>query len=194
MEIVSLDILRELADNPSHIKEDEGYSFKDIKEHYIEYRNQLLKDIKDDKFGDTLYEKIDDKMIGYLKGNADIRFVGKGSSRTSYAMNGGDCLKVAYNKAGIAQNYQEIKNTFNRKYDCFPKIKDYDRRYYGVILTECCSVIHGNHEFNDIIDDKFDLRNIQAFIDVLKFIRRYKFDMDEILKPDSKQKIIRELG
>lgn len=105
MEIVSLEILKELAKHPSQIKENEGYSFKDIKEHYIEYRKQVLKDVEDDDFGRVLYERIDEKMIGYLKGNADIRFVGQGSSRTSYAMNGGDCLKVAYNKAGIAQNY-----------------------------------------------------------------------------------------
>lgn len=45
-----------------------------------------------------------------------------------------------------------------------------------------------------MIDDKFDLRNIQVLTDVLKFIRSYMFDMDEILKPDKKQKIIRELG
>lgn len=39
-----------------------------------------------------------------------MRYIDEGSSRAAYACSGGKCLKVAVNKAGIAQNKQEIKN------------------------------------------------------------------------------------
>lgn len=179
MEIVSLDILRELAEHPSHIKEDEGYSFKDIKEHYIEYRRNVVGQGKFE--GDDVTRAIKNDMIRYLAGNDDIRYVGEGSSRISYALGGGDCLKVAHNKAGIAQNYQEIKNTFNRKYDCFPKIKDYDRRYYGVILTECCSLFNDENEFFHYMVKMYDM-GISELLTVLRVIIHDDFDIDRSLE------------
>lgn len=80
-----------------------------------------------------------------------IKYVGEGSSRAAYACSGGKCLKVAMTDAGIDQNKQEIRNVpvGQAEYSCFPQNYAYDEKYYGSILTECCSKIEWE-DFNDL--------------------------------------------
>ena len=68
-----------------------------------------------------------------------IQFVGEGSSRAAFCMDGCACIKVAKNKAGIEQNRHEWKIcTENAKYSCFPAVEDKDDKFYS-LLTECCT-------------------------------------------------------
>lgn len=48
---------------------------------------------------------------GFLERNCPpIEYVGAGSSRVAYALDGGVCLKIAVSKAGVAQNKNEAEN------------------------------------------------------------------------------------
>ena len=78
-----------------------------------------------------------------------IMFVGDGSSRAAFICQGGFCLKVAKNSAGVAQNRQEEKHTANRwwrrSFDCFVRTYGHSRSY-GLLLSECCAPVESESE------------------------------------------------
>lgn len=77
--------------------------------------------------------------IGYLHTFEDWRLllrycrqhlgepIGKGSSRYVFQIDDRWCLKVAYNRKGIAQNNAETEEWKHNRYDIFAKKLDYDR-------------------------------------------------------------------
>lgn len=84
----------------------------------------------------------DNHMLAYMKDNVDaIKFVGQGSSRLVYALADGTALKLAKNKAGIAQNHQEAKVCMDpeHKYAIFPDFYGADKKRWLSLNCECCA-------------------------------------------------------
>lgn len=74
------------------------------------------------------------------KCKGELKFVGEGSSRVCFCMQGGKCVKVAKNHKGIEQNKQEVKNcVLGEKYACFPDFFEYDSKNWCSLVCECCS-------------------------------------------------------
>lgn len=129
------------ADDSSFVDENDANSRFSYEKFLEEYCNALKAFKPSRKYNSSArYSLAFEKMDKWLKKFCPpIRFVGQGSSRIAYAMNGGKCLKLAMNDKGIAQNSQEIKNTAENKAKCFPQIYDWDKKTNGSMLTECCA-------------------------------------------------------
>jgi hypothetical protein len=71
-----------------------------------------------------------------------IRYVGRGSSRIAYDLDGAKCMKMAMNDRGVMQNAAEAKNVQScgkwSSFSCFTRVYGHDPKYFS-ILTECCA-------------------------------------------------------
>ena len=94
----------------------------------------------------------------FLKENCPpIKFIGEGSSRAAYAMEGGLCMKLAMNEAGTAQNKAEVENTYSSSaLEIFPRVHGIGGKCLG-ILVECVATYDDPYKFS------------VEFIDCLKF-------------------------
>lgn len=81
-----------------------------------------------------------DSMVDYCKEHKDLfTYIAKGSSRITFLMKDGRCLKIAINEAGISQNQQEYENMtskFDGDYECFPKLFEADTLNYRALIEE----------------------------------------------------------
>lgn len=88
---------------------------------------------------------------GFLKKHCPpIEFIGEGSSRAAYALDGGLCLKIAKKPAGVAQNRVEAQNCKIESI-CFPRFYQQCNRY-AAILVECISPC--NEDDEDKVDER----------------------------------------
>ena len=107
MQIVTVDMLKQLAGKKVN---EADSSEAEVKKLFSEAVKSIIKTIDDiEKNEDTRRMK---SVIGtaytrtkstFLKENCPpIKFIGEGSSRAAYAMEGGLCMKLAMNEAGTA--------------------------------------------------------------------------------------------
>lgn len=112
-QIISLDKLYKLAKLP--VAEAEGSKFfSKFKTAYTSAQKEFSKSkagnaASQGLMPDWTYRKLKQT---FLKDNCPpIEYIGEGSSRAAYALDGGLCLKIAMSEAGVAQNKAEAKNT-----------------------------------------------------------------------------------
>ena len=125
--IVTYEQLKKLAEKP--VVEAEGADFfKEFAAAYKEARNSPE--------GGGISKAYNVVRNGFLKEHCPpIQFVGEGSSRAAFALDGGLCLKIAKIPAGVAQNKVEARNS-QALPDCFPKFYQ-QCNSHAAILVEC---------------------------------------------------------
>ena len=90
------------------------------------------------KWNEMLKHSKTQKSIQEYVKSTNCKFVGSGSGRHAYFLpvgaydteylNAPSCFKVAWNEKGAAQNDVEVKmlDRYSEKWDCFPKLYDWD--------------------------------------------------------------------
>ena len=139
---VSYEQLVELAKKPLVEAEGENF-FKEFSEEY--------KRVRTSPEGNSVYKAYQHLKKNFLKQHCPpIEFIGEGSSRAAYALDGGLCLKIAKKPAGVAQNKAEA---YNCKLEniCFPQFYN-QCNGYAAILVECISPCHEEDE--DKVDER----------------------------------------
>lgn len=136
-QIISFDKLVKLAKKP--IAEAEGSS-RFWHKAELEHSSMLKTLIKDQHVDERAALEKAYKLLknGFLKDNCPpIEYINEGSSRAAFALDGGQCLKIAVNQAGVGQNKAEIENTrLSKGLDIFPKLYDYAKDF-TMMLVEC---------------------------------------------------------
>lgn len=174
----------ELTSNISEASEIKKFSIDDF-EDFI--KNEINTSAKFDEKG--VYE-----IISYLKGT-NVKYIGQGSSRISFFIPSGSlidssapcCLKIAKNIAGCAQSLAEIKLFNSHKYECFPKLFEYDStgkymiteiakklsdRYMKIYAGEWNeNVLNLNSHSKCLIDTSFD-DTTEAIMELVKQFNR----------------------
>ena len=135
MQLVSRQVLMQLMHKPEGIKETERqFSYKDL----LELTDKLMKMNKSEE--DPIWETYNDLSKSWLKENCPpLKYLGEGSTRIAYGINGGKCLKLATCDEGIDQMQNEIYDfTEGQEYACFPKLYAYDKEHEFSLVTDCC--------------------------------------------------------
>ena len=118
---------------------------------FISLTQQLKEDFSDQAFNWNDFLKVSSNpkvAVKYLNA-CNVKKLGKGSSRTAYALKHGDVssdlvngpcvLKIATHPSkGPAQNKAEVKllEKYQHKMECFPKLYAYDRQNWNYVLVE----------------------------------------------------------
>lgn len=146
MQEISFDKLKKLAKKPiTEAKNTQPYAklFDEVVNVYkTAYKNAKSDGLSD---GDSdLQAGFAIKRFIKIHKCPPVEYVGEGSSRIAYALDGGLCLKVAYNEAGKAQNKVEFNNCKNLP-KFFPAMYEASKDF-EVLLVECCSPCHNDSE------------------------------------------------
>lgn len=152
MQLVSREQLFALAKGRDVVEAEGTFSFDEFVAEWSKTYAAAKKDAKRDD--DAVEWTYKDLKKGWLREHKDLfKLVGEGSSRAAFAFPGGKCLKIATNKAGLAQNAQEAKNVGyseeTAKYSCFAMNYAYDKKTRCALVTECCSKI-GHRDFQQL--------------------------------------------
>lgn len=135
MQLVPRQTLMQLMRKPEGIEEVErSFSYNDL----LQLTDELMKMNKSEE--DPVWETYNDISKSWLKENCPpLKYLGEGSTRIAYGINGGKCLKLATCDEGIDQMQNEIFNfTEGQDYACFPKLYAYDKDYEFSLVTDCC--------------------------------------------------------
>ena len=137
MQIVTLQQLKELANH--QITESDLQGQKEFDE-IVKLQNASYTSSRQNRMDekDAMHKACCDvKRHVHFHMCPPVRFVGEGSSRISFAIDGGLCIKVAKNPAGKAQNKVEYKNCI-AKPSFFPACYNTSEGF-NAILVECCA-------------------------------------------------------
>lgn len=98
------------------------------------------------------------------KDKASIEFVGRGSSRIAFALDDGQCVKVAMSIPGIAQNKQEVASSlkYAAEYPFFPTTIDHDPEYKAVLTCLCTDAM--SKDFNDAFGSEYSFDCIMELL------------------------------
>ena len=115
------------------------------------------------------------KRIGTFSGRVDycrsrLKYLGRGSSRMVFEVDGEKVLKLAYNSKGIAQNMTEADPSL-RKYGIFAEVYDVHPKYHWIEMEKAVPARTG--DFDKLYGGRNGLFS--------GFFREWKYDMDEDL-------------
>lgn len=125
-------------------------------------------DKKPFKWNEMLKHSINvSNLIDYMN-ITNCKYVGEGSSRIAFMLPSGaygqsiinepSCFKVAKKLAGRAQNNTEINIMlkYGKKYDCFPKLFEYDKSHKNYMLCELGAPVKSDDDEMIFVEDYFD--------------------------------------
>ena len=161
MQEISFDKLKKLAAKP--ISEAEGKQpYAELFDEVVNVHKTAYRKAKKQGLSDrdsTQHAGFAVKRFIKIHKCPPVEYVGEGSSRIAYALDGGLCLKVAYNEAGKAQNKVEFNNCKNLP-NFFPAIYEASKDF-EVLLVECCSPCHNDSQsvsrVKQALDIKYDM-------------------------------------
>lgn len=184
MQFIDRAKLEQLAKMPDVVVEDDGvFSFSEFVAEWKAVMNEMKRHSKDrDEILEWTYKELKN---GWLKQHkAAFAYIGEGSSRAAFAFPGGKCLKIAMNRAGIAQNKQEFKNIGKSKYSCFVQAYEFDKTTGCAMVTECCSKMVGRDftkafrmtptALSECIETMFKDKGRGAFKNVQQLLTHYQ--------------------
>lgn len=115
--------------------------------------------------------------------NWNLRWIGSGSSRDVYDLRNGCVLKIAKNRAGLAQNEQEYRISLMDTSGFFAKVINISYDFKYLVMRKARRISSDMYIFKF-----FNVKNIQEFIK-LKEIRsirdRYNLLWGDLLKASS---------
>lgn len=88
---------------------------------------------------------ISDNQIMFNVKQGMYKYIGEGSSRQVFDLNNGYVIKVAKNKAGIAQNRMEYKISANDDTGLFAKVVQASNNYNFIIMRRAIKVSNISH-------------------------------------------------
>lgn len=99
-----------------------------------EYVGLFLEKIRSKGFNLAQFKKIENLQAAIDYAEANLKLVGEGSARTTFALSSQKILKIAWNRRGLAQNEAEVGVFTNPKTQSLvTKIFDYDPDYFWII-------------------------------------------------------------
>lgn len=130
-----------------------------------------------------------DSMIDYCKKHKDLfTYIAEGSSRITFLMKNGKCLKIAKNEAGVSQNQQEYENMtskFDGDYECFPKLFEADTNNYRALVEEFGTKISHpwfKKHFGRFIYDIFEMLERLLVVDKYRNENKIEDSTEDIFK------------
>ena len=140
MQMITREKLLRLMKKPDGIiDESESGSSISYKE-FLKVSHDALKRARRVHDEDAEWFACEELKKGWIKEHCPpIEYLGEGSTRLAMAIDGGKCLKIAFNEEGIEQNENEI-NAFKlgAGFSCFPKLHAYDKTSKYSLVVDCC--------------------------------------------------------
>lgn len=165
MQEISYEKLKKLAAKP--ISEAEGKQpYAELFDEVVNVHKTAYKKAKEKGLSDrdsTQHAGFAIKRFIKLHKCPPVEYVGEGSSRIAFALDGGLCLKVAYNEAGKAQNKVEFNNCKNLP-NFFPAMYEASKGFEA-LLVECCSPCRNDSVSVNRVKQAFEIE-YDAVIDV----------------------------